>query len=320
MAQQLGGDVSAADRAALLAKADLGSNMVGEFPELQGIMGAYYAAGDGEPASGRGAAHPVPQPLRRPVNADTLTAATLFIAERAETLVGIWAIGLAPTGERDPFGLAPRRAGPDQRLRAARRRLAEDQPGRPAVAGRPARPGRWHLPCRQDPADTLAEVRAFIYERYRNQLIADSDRNAVEAVIALTPPLHQVGERVQPWPPSRRCPKPPAWPPPTSASATCSRRPRAIGQVNDAALVEPAEKALAASVATLRPQAEAQFATGDFAASLRTLAQAREPVDAFFADVMVMAEDPAVRVNRLALLGQLHGLMNQVADISRLAQ
>ena len=106
VAQQLGGDVSAADRAALLAKADLGSNMVGEFPELQGIMGAYYAAGDGEPAS-------VVEALRTqyrnrcdaPVNADTLTAATLFIAERAETLVGIWAIGLAPTGERDPFGL-----------------------------------------------------------------------------------------------------------------------------------------------------------------------------------------------------------------------
>ena len=120
MAQQLGGDVSAADRAALLAKADLGSNMVGEFPELQGIMGAYYAAGDGEPAS-------VVEALRTqyrnrcdaPVNADTLTAATLFIAERAETLVGIWAIGLAPTGEARSLRPAPRRAGPDQRLRAA---------------------------------------------------------------------------------------------------------------------------------------------------------------------------------------------------------
>ncbi len=106
VAGKLGGDVAAADRAALLAKADLGSNMVGEFPELQGIMGAYYAAGDGEPDS-------VVQALRTqyrnrydtPVSQDDLTAATLFIAERAETLVGIWAIGLAPTGERDPFGL-----------------------------------------------------------------------------------------------------------------------------------------------------------------------------------------------------------------------
>ena len=163
-------------------------------------------------------------------------------------------------------------------------------------------------------------MRAFIYERYRNQLIADSDRNAVEAVIALTPPLHQVGERVRVAAFAQM--------PEAASLAAANKRignllkkaEGEIGQVNDAALVEPAEKALAASVATLRPQAEAQFATGDFAASLRTLAQAREPVDAFFADVMVMAEDPAVRANRLALLGQLHGLMNQVADISRLAQ
>ena len=164
-------------------------------------------------------------------------------------------------------------------------------------------------------------MRAFIYERYRNQLIADSDRNAVEAVIALTPPLHQVGERVCAVAAFAQMPE-------AASLAAANKRignllkkaEGEIGQVNDAALVEPAEKALAASVATLRPQAEAQFATGDFAASLRTLAQAREPVDAFFADVMVMAEDPAVRANRLALLGQLHGLMNQVADISRLAQ
>src|SRR5690606_35187662 len=106
VAEQLGGDAAAADRAALLAKADLGTNMVGEFPELQGIMGAYYAAGDGEPES-------VVQALRgqyrirldAPVTPDTLAATALFIAERAETLVGIWGIGLAPTGERDPFGL-----------------------------------------------------------------------------------------------------------------------------------------------------------------------------------------------------------------------
>ncbi|WP_262355861.1 DALR anticodon-binding domain-containing protein, partial [Bordetella pertussis] len=93
-----------------------------------------------------------------------------------------------------------------------------------------------------------------------------------------------------------------------------------IGAVDAALLQDPAEKALAEAVAQLRPQARAQLQAGDFAASLATLAQAREPVDAFFADVMVMADDAALRANRLALLGQLHGLMNQVADISRLAQ
>src|SRR5690606_13082188 len=93
-------------RAAELAKADLTTAMVGEFPELQGIMGAYYAANDGEPADVVAALRDQYRiRLDQPVNADTATAAVLFIAERVETLVGIWAIGLAPTGDRDPFGL-----------------------------------------------------------------------------------------------------------------------------------------------------------------------------------------------------------------------
>lgn len=323
VAGKLGGDVAAADRAALLAKADLGSNMVGEFPELQGIMGAYYAAGDGEPDS-------VVQALRTqyrnrydtPVSQDDLTAATLFIAERAETLVGIWAIGLAPTGERDPFGLRRAALG----LISAFEQLAAggwlklNQDGPLSLDGLLAATAAT-FPAGKIPADTLAEVRAFIYERYRNQLINEHDRNAVEAVIALAPPLHQVAERVRAAAAFAQMPE-------AASLAAANKRignllkkaEGGIGAVNDAALVEPAEKALAAAIAALRPQAEAQLAAGDFAANLRTLAQAREPVDAFFADVMVMAEDPAVRANRLALLGQLHTLMNQVADISRLAQ
>jgi glycyl-tRNA synthetase beta chain len=323
VAEQLGGDVSAADRAAMLAKADLGSNMVGEFPELQGIMGAYYAAGDGEPAS-------VVEALRTqyrnrydaPVTQDTLTAATLFIAERVETLVGIWAIGLAPTGERDPFGLRRAALG----LISAFEQLAAGGWLKVSQDGPLSLNGLLDLaastfPAGKIPDDTLAEVRTFIYERYRNQLINDFDRNAVEAVIALTPPLHQVAERVRAAAAFAQLPE-------AASLAAANKRignllkkaEGEIGAVNEAALVEPAERALAATVAKLRPQAEAQLAAGDFAGSLSTLAQAREPVDAFFADVMVMAEDPAVRANRLALLSQLHGLMNQVADISRLAQ
>ncbi|EFF77024.1 glycyl-tRNA synthetase subunit beta [Achromobacter piechaudii] len=323
VAEQLGGDVTAADRAAMLAKADLGSNMVGEFPELQGIMGAYYAAGDGEPAS-------VVEALRTqyrnrydaPVTEDTLTAATLFIAERVETLVGIWAIGLAPTGERDPFGLRRAALG----LISAFEQLAAGGWLKVSQDGPLSLDGLLTLaagtfPAGKIPADTLAEVRTFIYERYRNQLINDFDRNAVEAVIALTPPLHQVAERVRAAAAFAQLPE-------AASLAAANKRignllkktEGEIGAVNDAALVEPAERALAATVAALRPQAEAQLAAGDFAGSLSTLAQAREPVDAFFVDVMVMAEDPAVRANRLALLSQLHGLMNQVADISRLAQ
>ncbi|MFY3311468.1 glycine--tRNA ligase subunit beta [Achromobacter ruhlandii] len=336
VAGKLGGDVAAADRAALLAKADLGSNMVGEFPELQGIMGAYYAAGDGEPDS-------VVQALRTqyrnrydtPVSQDDLTAATLFIAERAETLVGIWAIGLAPTGERDPFGLRRAALGlisAFEQLQAGG--LLSIRSGDRLVMTANSSEIKQQLtldsllettaatfPAGKIPADTVSEVRAFIYERYRNQLINEFDRNAVEAVMALVPPLHQITARVQAVAAFAQIPE-------AASLAAANKRignllkkaEGSVGSVNAAALVEPAEKALLAAIVALKPKAQEAIDAGDFAANLRTLAQAREPVDAFFADIMVMAEDPAVRANRLALLGQLHTLMNQVADISRLAQ
>ncbi|WP_459617072.1 glycine--tRNA ligase subunit beta [Bordetella sp. 2513F-2] len=323
VAQQLGGDQSAADRAALLAKADLGTQMVGEFPELQGIMGAYYAAGDGEPAE-------VVEALRgqyrirldTPVTSDSLTAAVLFVAERAETLVGIWAIGLAPTGERDPFGLRRAALG----LISAFEQLAAGGWLSVSEDGPLTLDGLLDLasgtfPDGKVPPGTLAEVRSFVYERYRNQLIGEFDRNAVEAVIGLAPPLHQVAARVR---------AVAAFGGMAEAVSLAAANKRignllkkaedGIGEVDADRLAEPAEQALAAAVARLGPQAQQQAREGDFAASLRTLAQLRAPVDAFFADVMVMAEDPAVRANRLALLGRLHGLMNQVADISRLAQ
>ncbi len=323
VAEQLGGDVSAADRSAMLAKADLGSSMVGEFPELQGIIGAYYAAGDGEPDS-------VVQALRgqyrnrfdTPVTKDSLTAATLFIAERIETMVGIWSIGLAPTGERDPFALRRAALG----LISAFEQLAAGGWLKINENGPLSLDGLLTLTASTFPAgkiraDTLTEVRAFIFERYRNQLIAEFDRSAVEAVIALMPPLHQMAERVRAVAAFGLMPE-------AASLAAANKRignllkkaEGEIGAVDAAKLTEPAEQALASTVATLSPIAQQQLQAGDFAASLRTLAQAREPVDAFFADIMVMAEDPAVRANRLALLAQLHGLMNQVADISRLAQ
>jgi len=323
IAEQLGGDVAAADRAALLAKADLGTNMVGEFPELQGIMGAYYAAGDGEPAA-------VVQALRdqyrirldTPVTADTLTAATLFIAERVETLIGIWGIGLSPTGERDPFGLRRAALGLISAFEqlAAGGLLSASEDGPLSLSG-VLSVAVQTFPADKILADTLIEVRTFIYERYRNQLVGEFDRNAVDAVIALAPPLHQVAARVRAVTAFSQLPE-------ASSLAAANKRignllkkaEGEIGEVDSARLTEPAEQALANSLAALRPQAQAQLQAGDFAGNLSTLAKAREPVDAFFADVMVMAEDPAVRANRLALLAQLHSLMNQVADISRLAQ
>lgn len=322
IAGQLGADPALADRAAMLAKADLNSNMVGEFPELQGIMGAYYAEGDGE-------APEVVEAIRgqyrirldAPVTPSTLVATILFMAERLEVLVGIWGIGLVPTGERDPYGLRRAALG----LISAYEQLAAG--GRLALSDREtlrldALLG-FTTSTFQDgtlAAGTTDEVAAFIYERYRNQLGA-YDRNVVDAVLALAPPLHQVLGRIQ-------------------ACAAFAERPEAaglaaankrianllkkvdteIGAVDPGRYTEAAEKALAACIDELAPIARQRFEAGDFNGSLATLAGSRSAVDGFFNDVMVMADDPEVRRNRLALLDMLHRSMNEVADISRLAQ
>ncbi|GAB2896848.1 glycine--tRNA ligase subunit beta [Paralcaligenes ginsengisoli] len=323
VAGQLGKSPQNADRAALLAKADLGSNMVAEFPELQGVMGAYYAAADGEPAD-------VVLALRNQyrtrldsaIDDQSLTSAILFIAERIETMMGIWGIGLVPTGERDPYGIRRAALG----LISAFEQLTAG--GYLSIQ----RPTNLELPqllafaagtfgAHPIAAGTVAEVQHFIYERYRNLLANDYDRNVVDAVLSLEPPLHQVLARIQ------ACARFALRPEAESLAAANKRIANllkkadgAIGQIIYGKLTEPAEQALAQTITRLKPQAQAQFGLGDFAASLATMAQAKDSVDAFFADIMIMADDPAVRANRLALLADLHGVMNQVADISRLAQ
>ena len=323
LARTLGADEQLADRAATLAKADLTTNMVGEFPELQGVMGAYYARGDGEaPEVCHALKTQYHNRIDDPVRQDTLTAVILFMAERAETLTGIWGIGLAPTGERDPFGLRRAALG----LISAFEQLTAGNHLSISKAGSLTLQSLLQTAFDTFDAgviasDTVSEACAFVYERYRNQLIQSSDRNAVEAVLALNPPLHQVTARVMAAETFAQSP----------AAASLAAANKRIGnllkkadvlpaEINTALLSDPAEKALASTIATLRPQADSQLQQGDFVGALSTLSLAREQVDQFFNDVMVMADDPALRQNRLALLNQLHGLMNQVADISRLAQ
>uniref|UniRef100_UPI00333F241A glycine--tRNA ligase subunit beta n=1 Tax=Castellaniella defragrans TaxID=75697 RepID=UPI00333F241A len=323
LAPLVGGDAERAERAALLARADLNTNMVGEFPELQGVMGAYYAAADGEVAD-------VAQALRdqyrirldAPVTDATLTSTILFMAERAETLVGIWGIGLAPTGERDPYGLRRAALGLisayEQLTAGGRLSASQDSPARlsalldQAWAG--FEPGRLA-------AGTVTEARDFVYERYRNQLAQSFDRAAVDAVLALRPPLHQVQARVQ------ACADFAGRPEAADLAAANKRianlLKKAEGELpmfDPALATEPAERRLADTIAALAPEASARIQAGDFTAGLAVLASARDAVDGFFNDVMVMAEDARIRANRLALLRALHELMNQVADLSRLAR
>jgi glycyl-tRNA synthetase beta chain len=316
IAQKIGADETLADRAALLAKADLVTNMVGEFPELQGIMGRYYALADGEDAE---VADAIGDQYRirmdERVGASNPISVCLFVADRIDTLVGIWGIGLQPTGDKDPFGLRRAALG----LISAFEVLGA-VPGKPLQLQLDALIAHAATLFQSGTPEMKAAIGEFIYERYRNQLASAYDRNAVDAVVTLQPPLEQMVSRVKAVVEFSALPE-------AAALAAANKRIGNIlkkaedncGAVDPNLLTEPAEKALADVIAKIRPDVAQRFLANDYAGTLKMLSAVREPVDAFFNDVMVMAEDPKVRANRIALLRELHALMNQVADISRLA-
>lgn len=323
LARQLHADPRLADRAALLAKADLTTLMVGEFPELQGIMGGYYARADGEPEAIVQAIttqYQIRWPA--PVTAEDLTAVIVFMAERAETLVGIWGIGLAPTGERDPFGLRRAALGLISAIEQLRDGgyLPLDKPTSLTIEALLQTAYETFDQSLGLAADTVSEVNAFVRERMRNQIIGSAAREAVDAVFALDLPLHQMAARVaaaQAFMSSSDAP---------SLAAANKRIGNLLKKAEDlsvtldeALLTDEAERALATDLMAITPQVQQLVSQAQYEAALSVMAKLRAPVDRFFDEVMVMADDPAVRQNRLALLAQLHGLMNQVADISRLA-
>ncbi|QIM50157.1 glycine--tRNA ligase subunit beta [Pusillimonas sp. DMV24BSW_D] len=323
VAENIGADTNNADRAALLAKADLNTNMVGEFPELQGIMGGYYAQADNEPASVVNAITGQYQiRLESPVNTHNETTVALFIAERAETLIGIWGIGLVPSGERDPYGLRRAALGIISAFEqlAAGAYLQPGQPNKLTITGL-LEFARKTFSDTSINDDVVAEVSHFIYERYRNLLASEFDRTVIDAVLELAPPLNEVHTRIQACTAFAELPE---------AQSLASANKRIVNLLKKAninmqtvdpqLLEEPAEQALEKLINELEPRAHQQFKAGDFRGNLTTLSGVRDAVDQFFNDVMVMAPDPALRDNRLALLGRLKQLMNQVADISRLAQ
>ncbi len=318
IARAIGADAALAERAAWLAKADLLTNMVGEFPELQGTMGRYYALADGENAAIAAAIGNQYRTRFGDDGAADTVAASLYLADRIETLVGIWGIGLQPTGDKDPFGLrraalgvisvfewlgARSGAGAFDLQLAALIDHATAQ-FKHGVLGK----------------DVKAPLIEFVFERYRNQLATRHDRNAVDAVIALQPPLQEVAARLNAVIAFSALPE-------AASLAAANKRignilkkaEGAVATVDPTLFVEPAERALASALAQVRPNAMARFASGDYAGSLMLLARTRDAVDAFFTDVMVMAEDPKQRDNRIALLRELHGLMNKIADLSKLA-
>lgn len=322
LASQLGADREQSQRAACLAKADLASSMVGEFPELQGLIGARYAAHDGESAEvALALATQYKTRLSEPVQPHSLVAAILFIAERVETLVGIWGIGLHPTGERDPFGLRRAALG----VISAYEQLTSGGYLDVSNASQLDLAQLLDFAAHQFPEgtldpDTVDGVRHYVVERYRNQLGQHADRQVVDAVLAIDPPMHQVQARVQACVEFARRPQASSLAAANKRVANILRRAPEYGDQMDTSLLrEPAEQTLANTIATLGPQARELQNKGDFSGSMAILAESRDAVDGFFDHVMIMADDPAIRANRLALLHALHQLMNQVADISRLA-
>ncbi len=314
IARKMGADVALAERGALLAKADLLTDMVGEFPELQGIMGTYYARHDGENDEVALAASEHYQPrFAGDALPTTATGTAVALADKLETLVGIWSIGLQPTGEKDPFALRRHALGVLRMVLEKRLSLSISGLLADASALFAARAGF---------TDPSADVSAFIIDRLRGILRERGfSPNEVEAVLAQNPDrLDDIVQRLEAVQAFAALAE-------SASLAAANKRITnilkktdvAIGSVDTALLQEEAERNLHAAIGRVRPEADAAFEKGDFTGTLKVLAKLRDDVDAFFNGVMVMADDVRLRDNRLALLSSLHGMMNRVADISKLA-
>ena len=302
-----------ADQAALLAKTDLLTDMVGEFPELQGIMGGYYARFEG---LRDGVAIAIEDHYKPRFAGDALprnhTGTVVALADKLETLVGLFGIGQLPTGDKDPFALRRHALGVIRIL--VEKNLPLDLPellrsAAPVFGG-----------LIEDPTPKLLP---FFADRLAVSLREQGySAQEVDAVLALAPTrLGEVPRRLA-------AVRAFAGLPEAASLAAANKRignilKKAEGEVeakvNTALLQEAAEQALFEALGTVQPEADRLFVQGDLAGSLKALAALKAPVDAFFDDVMVNAEDAQLRANRLGLLKTLHEAMNRVADLSRLA-
>ena len=307
--------VQQADQAALLAKTDLVTDMVGEFPELQGTMGRYYALNDGLAAEVADAIEDHYKPRfagdELPRN---LAGVVVALADKLETLVGMFGIGNLPTGDRDPFALRRHALGVIRML--VEKGLALDLRDLLAAA----------VPAFGDKIqDATTPLADFIYDRLAGSLREQGySAQEVDAVLALRPQrLALVEKQLAAVRAFAQLPESPALAAANKRVGNILKKAEVEGpvdaHVNPALLQESAEKDLYAALQRFVPEANAQFDAGDYTASLQTLAVLRAPVDAFFDDVMVNAEQLDLRLNRQGLLKSLHDAMNRVADLSRLA-
>ena len=312
IAAALGADRAQAERAARLAKADLVTEMVGEFPELQGTMGKYYARLDGENAA---IADAIEQHYRPRFAGDALpespVATAVALADKLETLVGIWGIGLIPTGDKDPYAL--RRAALGILRMLMQHGLDVNNLIQTAFASFPQ--GLLN-------DKTPAEVADFMQARLAVLLQNDYPQDIVAAVLAKRPGrLNDLAARLDAVAAFKTLPE-------AAALAAANKRVQnllkkadaELGAVNEVLLQQDEERALYAAAQAMQPKIEAALARQDFQAALSELAAVKPQVDAFFDGVMVMADDAAVKQNRLNLLNQLSQQMNAVADIALLGE
>jgi glycyl-tRNA synthetase beta chain len=314
IAAELGdhGLVDQADTAARLAKADLVTDMVGEFPELQGIMGGYYARHDG---LGDTIADAIEDHYKPRFAGDALprnrAGLVVALADKLETLVGLFGVGQVPTGDKDPFALRRHALGVIRMLIEAELTLDLDTLLALAV------PAFGTLIT--DPREALS---AFVFDRLAGGLREQGfSAHEVDAVLALgVQRLADIPRRLEAVRAFAALPE-------AAALAAANKRISNIlkksaepvqAKADPALFAEDAERALWTDVGTVRRSADVLFEAGDYTSSLKALAALRTPVDKFFDDVMVNADDPKVRANRLGLLATLHGVMNRVADLSRL--
>ena len=304
---------SKVQQAALLAKTDLLTDMVGEFPELQGVMGGYYARHEG---LRDGVAIAIEDHYKPRFAGDALprnhTGTVLALADKLETLVGLFGIGQLPTGDKDPFALRRHALGVVRIL--VEKNLALELPAlvRSAVTA-----------FGELITDPTAALLGFFADRLAVNL-RDQGYSAqeVDAVLALHPArLGNVPRRLAAVRAFATLPEAPALAAANKRVGNILKKSEDAPSetVDSALLTEGAEAALAHALQTTAPLADAAFERGDYTASLQALAALKAPVDRFFEDVMVNAEEPALRRNRLALLAALHRAMNRVADLSRLA-
>lgn len=312
-ARALEAEALLAERAAWLSKADLITGMVGEFPELQGIMGRYYALHDGEPQP---VAEAIEAHYRPRYAGDTPPAGPIAcavaLADKLETLAGLFGIGQQPTGDKDPYALRRQGLGVVRILSERALPLDLSSLVRAAFAAFDAKLG-------VKPVES--ELLSFLFDRMRGYFIeAGFAPGEVDAVLAIKPDrVDLIARQLEAVKMFNTLPEAPSLAAANKRIGNILKKAeRVLPEFDTSLLIEAPEKALALEFEAARTKADAHYAAQDYARMLQTLATLKAPVDAFFDGVMVMSDDVRLRDNRIALLAQLRDTMNRIADISRL--